>query len=183
MWTAGTVALGLAVPLTPAGHVLSDSVQKAKVQLVKVVNDPKKPVPVRDVEQPARRFFREALSCFAAAGETGCSSSITIPAGQILVIETLSAFANGPAGQQPSVTVTVGLLQEEVGFSVPLELLASAGGIEFFGALNQVRIYAGPGDEVELLMLRPQISGTANANLAISGHLVDCGAGPGCPVP
>ncbi|HEX2340144.1 MAG TPA: hypothetical protein VHI98_06655 [Vicinamibacterales bacterium] len=122
MWIAAAIgAFGLGLPLTPAGEALADS---SKLFLVKVMNGAGNPVPVGDVDQPARQIFRESLSCAVAQGQIDCMNQLSVPAGKLLVIETISATLNVPGGQQPSLSVVVGSTPE-FGFLVPLVRTAS----------------------------------------------------------
>jgi hypothetical protein len=91
---------------------------------VKVMNGAGNPVPVGDVDQPARQIFRESLSCAVAQGQIDCMNQLSVPAGKLLVIETISATLNVPGGQQPSLSVVVGSTPE-FGFLVPLVRTAS----------------------------------------------------------
>src|SRR5216117_2665883 len=61
---------------------------------VNVVNTPASPVPVRDVDNPARQPFQaEAVGGFAdGASTTGDILITTVPAGKLLVIEHVSVF-------------------------------------------------------------------------------------------
>src|SRR5207244_995932 len=63
---------------------------------VNVVNTTASPVPIRDVDNPARQpFHAEAVGEFAdGASITGGILIPTVPAGKRLVIEHLSAFAH-----------------------------------------------------------------------------------------
>src|SRR5438132_10795306 len=61
---------------------------------VNVVNTPASPVPVRDVDNPAKQPFQaEAMGGFAdGASTTGDIPITTVPAGKRLVIEHVSVF-------------------------------------------------------------------------------------------
>src|SRR5438552_13850372 len=69
---------------------------------VNVVNTPASPVPVRDVDNPARQPFHvEAVAGFAdGASTTGGILIPAVPAGKRLVIEHLSVSAHALHGQR-----------------------------------------------------------------------------------
>src|SRR5436190_65074 len=69
---------------------------------VNVVNTPDNPMPVRDVDNPARQPFQaEAVGGFADGASTTDDIPITtVPAGKLLVIEHVSVFGAMLPGQR-----------------------------------------------------------------------------------
>jgi len=55
--------------------------------------------------------------------------------------------------------------------------------IDEFQTTQLVRAYGDPGTDMLFLVSRNSGTGDAIATVSISGHLVDCGSGSGCPVP
>src|SRR5882724_10299862 len=80
---------------------------------VNVVNTTASPVPVRDVDHPARQpFHAEAVGGFAdGASITGDIPITTVPAGKLLVIEHVSVFG----AMLPSQRMVSGTLLHEAG--------------------------------------------------------------------
>src|SRR5207244_13410198 len=69
---------------------------------VNVVNTPASPVPVRDVDNPARQPFQaEVVGGFADGASTTDEVTITtVPAGKLLIIEHVSVFGAILPGQR-----------------------------------------------------------------------------------
>ena len=87
-------------------------------------------------------------------------------------------------GQKPFADIFTVQGGQQVKHSLPLQPMATFNGLDFFNGLHLVRLYADPGTTVTVVGERDSGGGTAGAQGAISGYLVDCGAGTGpCPVP
>src|SRR6266568_4786805 len=93
----------LLIPLVLACLALLPIAQAApSPSNVMVVNTPASPVPVRDVDNPARQPFQaEVVGGFAdGASTTGDIPITTVPAGKVLVIEHVSVFGAMLPGQK-----------------------------------------------------------------------------------
>ena len=140
---------------------------------------------VRDVENPARRPFQATAGCTIDPGDIFCINEFVVPANQLLVIETVSAFVTVPPGQtadhalntshEPSNVVT---------FFMPATFVSNDGTNLRFAVTQPMRAYAFPGTNVVGIGSRSApFTGSGSAITTISGYLVDCGPGPGCPLP
>src|SRR5438445_1232922 len=117
---------------------------------VNVVNTPASPVPVRDVDNPARQPFQaQVVGGFAdGASTTGDITIATVPAGKRLVIEHVSVFGMMEQLQR----LVGGTLFHELGHNLghdhlPISAQGSnaAGTLDYFVASQLVRFYADPG--------------------------------------
>src|SRR6266568_3412190 len=93
----------LLIPLVLACLALLPIAQAApSPSNVMVVNTPASPVPVRDVDNPARQPFQaQVVGGFAdGAATTGDIPITTVPAGKLLVIEHVSVFGRMLPGQK-----------------------------------------------------------------------------------
>jgi hypothetical protein len=178
--TAGVAVLVVAASFTEVAQVAADTM---KPLLVQIVNDATHPVPVRDVEQTGRQSFRAAVSCLADPGISFCNETLSIPDGKLLVIETISVSVRVPAGQQPNAEIGVGDGVSFLTFVLPLQKIVTGLPDDEYGALAAVRLYVAPGEQILLTADRSPSAGSARVLMKLSGYLVDCGTGPGCPVP
>jgi len=149
---------------------------------VNVVNTTASPVPVRDVDNPAKQPFQaEVVGGFAdGASSTGDITIATVPAGKRLVIEHVSAFGT----MLPTQKVING--GSDVIWADPFSTLIvqyhwdsqgsnADGSRDYFVASQLVRFYANPGP-IQCFAERDSTAG-ANPNsvtFTISGYLVDC---------
>ena len=118
--------------------------------------------------------FQKQLEITLENGVGQGSTSFTVPADKLLVIEDVSGFANmGQSGQIPEVTYSTTannslafhwLAAFEYGFSNHYSI---SGG--------NLTSYAGPGSTVELTLDRSSYGtvGTASLNLTFSGHYIN----------
>jgi hypothetical protein len=151
-------------------------------QPVSISNTASTPLVVRDVDRPTRHPFALHLSCNPLDG-IGCNSAIPDPANQEFVIETVSVQATLPTGQRASVELGYWIGGDKDLLYLPLELQGTFSGDDHFANTISARAYAEPGANVSLNATRNSNSGTAHFYMAVSGYLVDCGAGAGCPLP
>ncbi len=134
-----------------------------------VVNTPASPVPVRDVDNPARQPFQaQAVGGFAdGASSTGDITIATVPAGKRLVIEHVSALGT----MLPTQKVING--GSDVIWTDPFGIID--GSRDYFVVSEALRVYANPGP-IRCFAERDSTAG-ANPNsvtFTISGYLVDC---------
>ncbi len=147
-----------------------------------VVNTPASPVPVRDVDNPARQPFQaQAVGGFAdGASSTGDITIATVPAGKRLVIEHVSALGT----MLPTQKVING--GSDVIWTDPFGIIIlqyhwdsqgsnADGSRDYFVVSEALRVYANPGP-IRCFAERDSTAG-ANPNsvtFTISGYLVDC---------
>ena len=151
---------------------------------VNVVNTTASPVPVRDVDNPARQPFQaEVVGGFAdGASTTGDVTITTVPAGKLLIIEHVSVFGAMLPGQK-MVRARLIIRWSTPGGSLvirpPLVIRPQGsnadGTRDYFVASEPVRFYAGDG----LVSWEAERDSVAGANLAgidinCDGYFVDC---------
>jgi hypothetical protein len=132
---------------------------------------------VRDVENAARSSFQATALCTI--------NEFAVPANQLLVIETVSAIVNVPSGQTGWHALNVNHEPTNgVSFFMPATLISNDGTTVSFAVTQPMRAYAFPGTNVVGVASRsaPR-TGSGSAITTISGYLVNCGPGPGCPMP
>lgn len=155
---------------------------------LQVGNTASSPVLVRDVDNAARLAFQASASITLADGTTFATSTITtVPAGKRLVIEYISALAATQTGQKALAQIQVyqGTTPylHRVALSLQGTFTTSFGTGDEFVAGQSTRLYADAGTAVIVEIGRSASSGAAKGVFVISGYLVDCGAGDGCPLP
>ena len=159
--------LGLQLPGTAAA-------QPAASRVV-VVNPRTGPALMREVDNPARTPFQIQLGNPIAAGSNAPNLSFTVPAGQHLVIEHVSALVVVPAGQR----VMFANINTFAGGSLVFHHLraestgaSSATPGEGFVTSESLRLYADPGTQVLFAANRSDAVGTGFMNVSVSGYLV-----------
>lgn len=140
---------------------------------------------VRDVENPARRPFQATAGCTIDPGNNFCANTFVVPANQLLVIETVSAFVTVPPGQTAYHSLNTSHEPfNDVSFFMPATFVSNDGTNLRFAVTQSMRAYAFPGTHVVGIGSRSApLTGSGSAITTISGYLVDCGPGPGCPLP
>jgi hypothetical protein len=126
------------------------------------------PLPVRDVDNPARQPVSATANCSESTG-TNCEATIySVPAGKRLVIEYVSFQARVPFGQVAYMSITGG---PYFPFSQPAVSFPGANVVRF---AEQVRLYSEPGTTLVVQGERTG-SGLSSTNFSffISGYLVD----------
>ena len=178
---AGMLALigliSLVTPLSSRGQ--GSSGNAPPTQNVNVVNTSDNPVPVHNINDPARQPIVAEISLTMPDGQHNSGGTIfTVPSGKLLVIEYVSARTTLPAGQSIN---GIGLNSHLNGaFSVPVWFEAtrmSNPSHEILHSSQQVRIYADSsvgGGHIEVFFNRePFSSGVAGLVLIFYGYLVD----------
>jgi hypothetical protein len=152
---------------------------------VTIGNTASSPVLERDLDNPARHRFQINGNCITSAVEpSGCDIPFTVPSGKLLVIESVSVEAATPIGLQARASIRV--VQDGAGipYFFPLQLQGTFPAHDEFHGMEPVRLYADPGSTVTVAVEFSSSSiGNASGYGAISGYLVDCGSGSGCPMP
>jgi hypothetical protein len=157
----------------------------ASANTVKV--DPTNPLPVRDMDNPARQPF---TASFEASFERGRIDAIAaphisvVPAGKRLVIENVSALVRLPPGEKLVATEvsTIRNINHNPVFNSGVWLgsnfQGTLGAVEdWFIASQAVRLYADSSEgglgEVSLKFTRAGFGDDTHINATISGYLVD----------
>jgi hypothetical protein len=138
---------------------------------VQIANSESAPALVRDVDFGRQPFHHSADFSFPEGAITR-STSITIPDGKRLVIEYASAHLGVPAGQNiTKIVLGVTLNQQFASHFVARDPIGDSGlGNEFFGASQQLRVYA---DDLFINVQRSSPTGTGGGTVTVSGYLVD----------
>ncbi len=184
------IGLGaLTLGMTMLGSAPAYTQQGAPTFDVNVANPASSPVLVREVDNPGRHAFQRSLSCDDAPGAPAeCFTFFTVPASQLLVIETVTAKARVIAGEKLILRVHTTVGPETGRFHyIKLVLHGTDGfGSSVFIAAESVRLYADPSSAVSVTLQNVDFGGGSIVRLddfVLSGYLVDCGAGSGCPLP
>ena len=108
------------------------------------------------------------------SGGFGLPTAVSVPAGQTLVIETLSLQLDvTPAGSQLEAFVNYTSGGKSVTVFVPLTFAytQTSNGFDTYSATQAVRLYADPGTSVSLTAFSPTGS-TGTLFLTLSGYLI-----------
>ena|SRR5215510_6507653 len=134
------------------------------------------PLPVRDVDNPARQPFEASTGVIINnLNPTGVRDITTVPQGKTLVIEHISI--DGRLTNQSLISAWV-TWQAQASFGIPHFLTfadrgADSSGQEVFGAGQQVRLYFKEGVTVLVAAERNSTVGQANVSFQLSGYLLD----------
>ena len=132
------------------------------------------PIPVRDVDNPARQPFQTNLQFFLQDGSFGDQQSFAVPANKRLVIEYISADSGVPVGQLARIGVYTSLNNLFTLHYVVTNRLGTVGnGDDEFVAGQPTTIYADPGTQVFVGFTKNAGQGFANCSITLSGHLVN----------
>lgn len=119
------------------------------------------------------------LSCVIMAGQSVCSSQISLPPGKRIVIETISAAASAPPSDQLRLYVTTtsaNIPNGSVAANHYLVLSPTTGGVmSYYYANHRVRIYGQVGSTVAIHGQRaylPGYPGVVNFDVWCSGYLL-----------
>ena len=171
----------------PANQPVSGTVNVGNfpsVQPVSFSNTATSPLHIRDVDNPAHLPFAKISGCTVAAGNNGCDVNFSVPSSMELVIETVSVNALLNSGEQGNIHILVKTNGVPLGpFNVPLTLELHTSSGDVYGTTQPLRLYADPGTTVGIIGLVNDFTGGASFDaLAVSGYLVSCGSGTGCPL-
>jgi len=139
---------------------------------IQIASSASRPVWIRDVDS-ARQPFQTAAAITVPAGQLlGNGQLTTVPKGQRLVIEYVSAWISLPAGQR----IVQLVMQSPVGtvshYFTPT-LLATNGPVDLFSVSQPLRLYANPEQQVLGALSRTGTAGSATMYLSVSGYMVD----------
>jgi hypothetical protein len=138
-----------------------------KPQDVVVDNTTSNPVPVKDVENPARQPFSTSANAFFEPGSRDAIFNLpTAPAGKTLVIEFVTVNALIPTGQN--------LWSANINH-VPLVIVPQGDvgtGNDAFTASQQCRFYISDQGEINFIVSRNSTTGSGVVGATVSGYLV-----------
>lgn len=163
------------------------TVRLANGSTVGINNTATSPVLVRDVDNAARHAIQSTLSplsLFVSDFSTSASGTVfTVPAGERLVIESVSIEVDAPSGQKVRARITASLsgdvfwfppLTLQGSFPVPIPGATTTVVQDVWVAHLPARIYASAGAPITFTFERQQTAaGAAWATITISGYLVD----------
>ena len=187
MLLGGTIGgIALLATLTTSPEAWAQGMMKTL--LVQVTNPAADPVLVRDVDNAVYQPFSAFLSCAIDPGDTFCADSMAdfVPPGELLVVETITAEANGPVGQVVLLNAFKG---NSSGSNVHafLSLVPQAGtasGNTFYRSVTTgARLYFEAGTSFGLTLARQGVTDDAGLSAVVTGFMVNCGPGPGCAIP
>lgn len=176
---AALVAMGLELVVPRAANAVVSA-------LVTVANTTANPVPVQAADNRARLAI--VLNSFVdlPSGVPDADSpfdgppggAFTVPAGQRLVIETVSGFITAPAGQKPVALCVSTKVNNFIASVYPasgqLSPVSSDGTVDFYTYVKPLTTYADPGTTVLLDCSRTNGSsyvGDARCTASVIGHL------------
>ncbi len=126
---------------------------------------------VAEFNDPARTSFTTYADMDLQSGQLGGSVLITtVPAGQRLVIETISVHLHLPAGERTQYAAVQAFPNRN--FYIPLFFSGAYSGFDHFQGTEQVRIYANPQTDVTASWIRNSLTSSGGASFSISGHFV-----------
>jgi hypothetical protein len=162
---------------TPDVNVLNTpDVNVANAPDVNVTNDATSPVPVLNVND-AMEPFQMRLSFNINAGSTQNQIDLPVPVGKRLIFEHASSRVQGPTGQQYIAQIQTSVFPNGSTRGVHwlvLTLQMNIPGLDIYTASQPMRIYAEPSTPSSLFIVtRSTSTGTAFAEVTISGYLVD----------
>jgi hypothetical protein len=202
---AALTSVVLLIAFTPAGEAVADAVKS-----VEVVNNPSvqasqvgrwtvgvegpvelgntgsNPLLIRDVEHPTRQAFYTELQCELNDGAATCRHPFEVqpPRGKRLLIRTICITAAVPVGQVVLTFIHFRLDDSPTPVHpLTVSRQGTFGDRDLFVGTHLVEISADGGEPLEVGVTRSGTAGNGFGRMAVSGYLVDCGPGPGCPVP
>ena len=133
------------------------------------------PLLVRDVDNPARHPYHDS-SGSQCVEVTTCFVSFVVPANKLLVIESVAVESDVPTGQKVEVHI-------DSSFGLPVDFQGTFTSFDTYLGAFSGRLYKNPGATINVRADRNSTTSFFNLGADISGYLVDCGAGSGCPLP
>ena len=161
-----------ATPLPPA----PTNVNVVNTPNVNVANTTDSPVPVRDVDSPARHTIVEtgAVTGFSNGSNFAGVTIFTVPAGKRVVIEHVSVFGQMLPGQK-MVHASILVSFSTTYLRISAQGSNAGGSRDYFVASEQVSCRALPQTQVEVFVERDSTAGDnpSSVRFEISGYLVD----------
>ena len=128
-------------------------------------------VSIQDTENPAKQPFQQAASAVFADGSDSADSSIAVPAGKRLVVETVAVSRSGVLGNTSS-HIYLGATLNGNTVYYPLPVLG-VNGVDAPGMAQMLRFYADPASTLSLYASRSGSSGRETDVVTVSGYLVN----------
>jgi len=131
----------------------------------------------------AKLPFGRLLRCDLTSQRTK-TCDFTSPPGKLLVVETLSAFANPPVGHKAGLQFLYtadGVNQAAVTLALT-DTFSHDDVHAGLAVVESVRLYVYPGSTMTLAVAQDSVA-DAPIGLTLSGHAVNCTPGGACPVP
>jgi hypothetical protein len=161
----------VALVLSAAGPVQAQAVGRGTPVSVQVGNPESAPVPVRDVEHPARDPYQAAVTVDLANGDLTKQGTLdAVPAGKRLVVEALYVNALLPASQLAAVFFVQAPV---VTVPVPLTFTGAFPSGESFVGAQATRLYVSAGAPFTTSVVRTSSAGAASVRFLAVGYLVD----------
>jgi hypothetical protein len=163
-----------AAPTQNVNVVNTPSVGIAGTPTVQVGNTPTSPVPVGNVNDARNPFQRRVA--FDIVGTTQGDAGIIVPAGKRLVIEHISARAQGPVGVKyfGSIQVVAWPGEQQAIHYLVFNFQGTFGDVDEYTASQPLRAYADVNvPPATFTVTRSDITGSSHIEMDISGYLVD----------
>lgn len=182
--TSGQEGKSDAAPPTANVKVVNTASEPVPIAgTVNLANPGTSPLPVRDVDHPARNPFQKQIDAHITPLSywTQESVPITIPPGKRFVMEHVSAKAIVPIGQKLHMTVVTRFndaLTSQALIAVPQGTTASLGNKDVFTASQLLKAYAGgnnavPDEAIVVYAERDGEFGDALISFSLSGYFID----------
>jgi hypothetical protein len=147
--------------------------------LVTVSNTAANPVPTRATDNPARQAVLLAVAVEMSDGQgSGIeplftdSGQFTVPAGQCLVVDSVSGHLTLPAGQTPNQLAVFGFSSSRAQIYPVATFQGSSPGFSYFSFATPVTTYMEAGSQPQAFCSRgPSSSGVATCTFYVAGHL------------
>jgi hypothetical protein len=146
---------------------------------VNVVNTTASPVPVRDVDNPARQPFQAQVvggRVADGASTTGDIPITTVPAGKLLIIDYVSVFGRILSGQKLNHVSVINSTVQYGGLQISPQGSNADGSRDYFVASQLVRMDFSHSGVVSVLGERDSnlVENPSSVTFTISGYFVDC---------
>jgi len=144
----------------------------APVQRVKVINPASNPVPVIDVDNPARQPFQQPFNFSFDHTQGTNGQSFIVPAGKRLIIEFVSGSVALERGAVVDVVVTTTVDGIEGGHHLIPTSMGPAWGLPLSYLISTaMHVYADPGTKVQF-SITDNLTGNGGSWGTISGYLI-----------
>ncbi|MGA7914474.1 MAG: hypothetical protein WCA00_04500 [Candidatus Acidiferrales bacterium] len=159
--------------------------------LVTVANTAANPVPVDTTADgrasialvSSQQLNAPAISGLQAFLNVTDFSTFIVPAGKRFMIDEVSAQVQIEPGGQPLVIMEINqgsghLYQSYIPLTlVPVATTDTQLNLNAYAAMEKVSLFVDPGGPFEIYFMSETPNSSANANVYVIGHLIDCGSG------
>jgi hypothetical protein len=128
----------------------------------------------KDDQEPAHSFVAKNVIIDIPLGTPSVTKAVyTVPAGNILVLQHISAVASAPSGQ-----VVVLILEGTSGGApskvfISLQRQGSFANLDFVATSSPVTAYFDPGSTLNLFAFKSAVVGSGDVQFQMSGYLVE----------